>query len=305
MAVSLGEKAETESAKIALVKKDKLWYKQREASRTFQVVSSLTEDYDQICGAVGVPQIGTLYRGMVVMDHDAREVSPIRNPITGLPGLLWDVTAKLTNDISYTNANEDENPLYRRPICKWRCETVDEALPRDVLTGDSIATAAGEPLVVTGPSGDYIREVTRYELFPFDPTVFLGFHNRISATEFYGAPVGTAWLYDIETDEEDVNGDIYEHVTYRIRFRLREDPDNPGQFAENTWKGTALNYGNYARPFPGLPAERVIDRKTGEPMTVNLDEDGTILPEGQPAIYLAFNRFAYADLNQLNPGPFS
>jgi hypothetical protein len=308
MAVSLGEKAEVSGGSVKVVKRGGLWVEAREFKRTFLVVATPDEDEDDIRTAVGIPQIATLYKGAVCRGHDVKESSPVRNPFTGQRGFLYEVDVAFDNDVNPDDAGgagQGTSPTSRRPKCRWRCETVNEVIPRDVITGDPIVNRAGYPIVATSPIADYIREITRYENYPFDPTVFLAFQNRTNSVEFYGAPEGCAWLFDIESDEEDVDGTLYERVTYRVRFRIRTDPDT-GDLQPDTWKASFLNYGPTHRPFSAEDDPiRAVDKVTGEPIEVNLDDDGLILQPGEPVIYIKFNDKLKADLNFLNLGPYA
>jgi hypothetical protein len=308
VAVSLGEKAEQNDGSIAIVKRNKLWTEAREFTRVYQVLATLEETEDQVRAAPGVPAIGFIMNGAVCRKHQVKEVSPVMNPITNARGALYDVTCSFDNDVNADDAeNGNTTPTARRPVCRWRCETVEEALPRDRITGDPIANTADTQVHVQAPCADYIREITRYEYYPFDPTVFLYYHNRINSSPFYGAPIGCAWLFDIETQEEDIDGLIYENVTYRVRFRLREDPENPGFPAANAWKGTFLNYGAFGRDYdtPLAKVRPLVDKATGERVEKNLNQNGAPLLEGEDPIFLSYNQFYYGNIGALNLGPYA
>jgi len=282
--IILGEMAAARSGSIKLEKRDKIWVTAKEFQKSFYVLGTQDEGESSLVATIGVPQRGTLYEGALCLGHQIRESASVLNPYTQTLGILAEIVAEFTNDIS---PNEFE----------------DEVLDKDPVTGDPIETTAHERLILTGPQPIPILEVSRYEQWPFNPVTLLVYSGRLNEVDFYGAPRGTALLQPIQAPEEELEGELFVKATYRVKFKMKFDPDNPSQFLEDTWKAELLNQGQQY-----LDDEGKIKRATdanGNPIKVNLAEDGTVLdPEAEPH-YVKFNRFTYADLNDLNLGPYA
>lgn len=310
MAFLLGEMAAARTGKIAIAKKNKIWVTAREFKQSFYVLGTPDEDEDDIVGAIGVPHVATLYAGAVCRGHEVKEIQPVTNPRTGDPGILYEVVGLFDNDIDPAEIQDqqDTDPTERRARVDWRGEFTEETLERDAIDGVPIATSAGERIVVTHPIPIIILEISRYESWPVDPLTVLEYSGRVNSEDFYGAPEGTAWLQPIEGPEEEVEGTLYVAAHYIVKFKIKEDPENPDEFLKDTWKMRLLDQGNLAfLPFSEpLTALQVLD-DNGNPRTANLDGEGYKLPDGpdQEPVFREFNRFTKVDLNDLNLGPFA
>src|SRR5690606_9618028 len=118
-------------------------------NRTFYVAATPEEDGDDVRQAVGIPQIGTPYKGAVCRRHMVKESTRCRNPFTGMPGFLYEVDIEFDNDINPDDA-DGGSPTERRARGRWRTETTEEVLTQDVITGDPIRNAANYPILVGG-----------------------------------------------------------------------------------------------------------------------------------------------------------
>lgn len=199
---------------------------------------------------------------------------------------------------------------------RWSSDTEEDVLERDAITGMPIVTSAGEPINVTHPVTNPVLEIKGYFNAPFDPDVILLYNNKVNSDDFYGAPEGTAFMSSITADDEEViNERRVVPATFTIKFKLREDPDNPGSLMRDTWHLKLLNQGQFYLDY--VQEEQTVTRRrlraldeNGHPIMVNLRLDGSALPltnEGHPvadATYLDFNRFTKIDFNNLNLGPY-
>ncbi len=302
MGIFFGELAEARTGKIGIVKREKMWVTGRDYHQSFYVLAAASETEDSIRGTIGVPTIGTHYEGAYCISHDVKELTPCRNPFTGAASILCEVTCEFTNDISGPDADQEEtekDPEDRSPVVNWTSEFEEEVLEKDVVTGEPIQTRAGEQIIITGPIPVPVLEVIRYETFPFNPVTLLLYGGRINSAAFYGAPEGTAWLQPIEAPEVRIEGKKYVHATYRVRFKMREDPEEPGTFLKNTWRARLLHQGQQYLDDGGKPVQATDEN--GNPIRVNLDDEGKVT--GTPQ-YLNFNRLHKINLNDLNLGPY-
>jgi hypothetical protein len=277
----------------------------RKFKQSFYVLAGMDEDEDDIIATIGIPQVGTLYRGAVCLGHDVREISPVMNPHTGLPGVLCEVVIDFDNDVTPDDADQpNTDPENRRARVNWTGELEDELLERDAITGDPIETPAHEAILVTAPTMIHILEITRYETWPFNPLTNFLYGGKLNSAPFYDAPIGTAWLQPIEAPEEELEGSRYVHATYRVKFKIKEDPENPGQMLADTWKMRLLCQGQQFINQSNGKVERNLD-DNGDPVKTNLSLFGRRLGPSEDPEYLLFNRLSKTDLNDLNLGPFA
>lgn len=296
----LGEKDGTSTGTVGLVKKDRFYTLQAKFSRTYYVLSdNLSQNEATIIATSGIPPLLSLLSGAWCMEKKGKEITRVIHPVTGVPAVLWEVTASFDSDVDVDEA--DQSPEARTPKVRWYGENEEELLEKDAITGDAIQTVPGEPILIEVPYVRPILEVKRFELPPFDPDTQLDFANHTNSAAFYGAPEGTALMLPIEASEEQVVDQVRViTVTYKVKFNIKEEG---GGMAIDTWKAKPLHHGFKFFPAVGEPAE-VYNDKHGNPATINLAADGTQLGDGDNPVFLSFNRFPKANLNLLNLGPF-
>lgn len=308
MGIILGEFAAARTGMRKIQKRSGLWVSAQQDRQSFYVLADPSETRDDILQTVGVPQVGTLYLGSVCRGHDVRELESVFNPFTQGPGVLCEVIAEFDNDVDPDEAQNQETtaPENRRAVVNWHGEFEEEALEKDVVTGKPIAVSNGERALLVAPVPICVLEVSRYETWPFNPLTMLLYSGRLNSQDFYDAPEGTAFLEPIEAPEETLEGTRYVHATYRVKFKMKFDPENPGEFLKDTWKARILNQGNVYIDESTSPRtiRRSVD-KEGNPIKVNLDEDGHRLGVDDDPTYSEFNRLTKTDLNELNLGPFA
>ena len=274
-------------------------------SLVYNVLSdNLTQTQADIIATTGIPPLYYPTGGAYVKSHRPREVSTVIHPITGVKAILWEVEVEFDSGVDPsggTAGGTPPAPPARRPKVRWSGDTEEEVLDKDVDTDEPIQTEAGEPILLMSPTTLHILEITRYEPYPFDPNTQHNYANHINKSTFWGAPAGCAWMQPIEVDEETIEGVLYCSVTYTIKFKIKKGPS--GAFKDNTWRSRILHHGSKFRPAAAEPAQVAVD-ENNNPITVNLDYGGIKLPDGDPPVYLVFNRLHRADFNALSLGPF-
>lgn len=262
-------------------------------SQTYIVLSDTLDDNESdILATPGIPPKFYPSGGYLCSGHRATETTRIVHPVTGVAAAMWDVEVEFRNDI---NPEDEQPPESLPPVVRWFGETEEEQLEEDAITGAAIETAAGEKIDVTHPVVRPVLEIRRYESYPFDPDVMLDYSNRVNSTPFWGAPIASALMMPMDVDEETIEGEKYAVVTYRIKFKIQ-----PG--ATEPWKAKVLNYGTLIVDANGDIVKNA--DKFGRVYTTNLAANGTKLPDGDPKVYISFNRFQKADFNLLSLGPF-
>lgn len=302
MPMVLGEREAANLGGIDLVKTGKFYTTKKKFERNYYVLSdNLLQTEQTIITTSGIPDYLSELSGAWCMKKKGKEIQRVgRHPVTGVPCVLWEVSASFDSDVDIEEATM--TPQARTPKLRWYGENEEEVLETDAVSGDPIVTAAGEQIIITGPTVISILEVRRYEVPPFDPTIQLAYANHTNLTEFYGAPTGTALMQAPEAGEEQViEQERVIEVIYRIKFKMRRAPG--GSFLENTWNAKPLHQGTKFFPEVGSPAQVYTD-KLGNQTTVNLAANGTRLADGDPAVYLDFARHAKAEFNTLSLGPF-
>lgn len=290
----LGIKAGSISASAGLKKHGKRFNREKEFTITYIILGdTLATDEDDILSTNGLPPIFYPYNGAYVQNFKAREVEMVINPNTGVPCGLWEV------DVSYNsrvNPTEDLDPTQKRPQVRWYYEIEERQLEVDAIDGTPVQTDANEPIVTTYPYVYDILEIKRYENYPWDPSTFRDYRFHTNEEEFWGAPEGSALMLPVEVEEEIIETEPYELVTYKIKFDLNDELEEP-------FKARLLHHGYMYRE-DVLSEPIAYQDKNGNPATINLEGGGTKLPDGDPPEYVRFNRHKKADFNVLNLGPF-
>lgn len=305
MASVIDEIVATAVGGFTLVKQDKIYRQQRNFDRSYYVVGDdLNDRESQACTAVGIPQIGFILQGAICRGVKAKELDRVKNPFNGNACALFQVDCSFDNDYNEEDADEsNQAPEARTPKVRWYGENDTEELSRDAITGKAITTTAGEKIIVEHPIAFPILEIKRYGFAPFDPDVILQYVNRTNSTVFWGAPKGSALMLPITADEVTIDGGKYVEETYTIKFKPKTLDNNETALREDSWKGSVLNQGQMVRLAPDTEPVRATD-DNDNPITVNLDDDGVRLADGADPVYVDFNRFARANFNNLNLGPF-
>jgi archaellum component FlaF (FlaF/FlaG flagellin family) len=299
----------TKGATYTLKRKSGIAYIQTEFRRTYLVLADYADQpEEEIKNTTGIPPLGYILNGSICQSISPKEERTIKHPFTGVQTILYKVDCEFNSEMDGA-AEPKQQPPAQRPKVRWYGECEDEVLEKDPVTGEAIQTVNGEPLLITAPVVCPILEITRYEYYPFNPSIQLAYANRVNSSPFWGAPVGCALMLPIEVESEQVGYTMYDRATYKIKFKIKLNEN--GGFKANTWRAEVLHQGYMVRdsaelsapdPYADIPHVNV--DKHGNPATVNLTLDGTKLPSGEEKVYMTFNRFCYANLNALSLGPF-
>ena len=297
MPTSLGEVAAVNKGEKRLRQRDRFFFLTKKFTRSYEVLSDdLDQSEDEIIATTGVPVLFSNLNGAYCIGKRGREKDRIMHPATGVPAVRWHVDCEFDSDVEIDEA--DQPPEARTPKIRWYGEEEEEVLEKDIETKKPIQTVPGEPILVTRPIVRPILEVSRYELFPFDPAIMLDYADRINSVAFWGAPEGTARMLPMEVEEEHIGQVKYNRVTYRIKFRMKDKAG--GGYEEDTWKREVLHHGSLY-----IEGGKVKEYKVGGGRsTVNLDAAGAKLGPADPAVFLSFNQFNKKNFNALNLGPF-
>lgn len=273
------------------------WFIQRDGSRDYYVLSEdLNQTAAQVEATAGIPQVGDTLDGVPVRKAKAKDTGRVMH--NGTPKVLWVVTVETDSrvDTSSSSGAGDEDPTDMRPRRRWYTQKEKMRIDKDI-NGDPIETANGEPIIYERGVIKSVLEIERYEAYPFDPTVHEDFANHSNDAAFYGFPIGTAIIDDIQSDEEVINGVTYCKVRYIIFFLLLYED---GVLLENTYADVSfLHQGYLVRSEVGAIPSTDPD-KHGHPRKINLDEDGVELPDGDPPVFIIFPDIPLADFDTLN-----
>lgn len=297
-----GADSKTENLTDAVVKEK--WV------RTYLVLAdNVSQDENDILATSGVPQRYESLNGSLCRKRTVSEDSTCSHPATGVPTILYKVVCEF-DPTSTTEEDASESSIEARiPEIRWSGENEEREITKDAITGDAIQTKAGEPILITAPFALPILEIKRYESFPFDYNTILDYVNHTNDAEFWGAPKGSALMLPIVVDPENVEGILYNRVTYQIKLRIFKDEDGAKQ--ENGWAARVLHHGfKYVYHLPAIGnaiKTEVFTDRHGNPATINLDEDGMPFEEGATVTehFLEWNRFPLASFGNLNLGPFN
>lgn len=290
----------------SLQKGDGQFYVQQKDYREqyYVIAENLTKTEDDIIATAGLPVLGGIYSSAFCTNLTAEEVMRVHHPNTGVLTMLWMVNAEFTSHLDSDQAGNSSDPTDMRPKRRWRSEKEEEVLEKDAITGEPIVTTAGEPIHIKHTVYYIFLEISRYESYPFDPDIINAFVGRANSSSFYGAPTGTVIMDSIESEEEVVNGSVFCHNTYVAKFKMRDDPDSPGNFLSDSFKARPLNNGYLYYPptelLAATPKTAIKLDKNGQPKRINLDANGFELAATSDPVYLEFNEVSKIDFSALN-----
>lgn len=223
-------------------------------------------------------------------------------------GGLYYVDVESDNQLPDFSMTGGQQPQDWRPDWDWDSEEVEEVQEVDAEDENkAIATAAGDPILVTRPRTIPILHISRLQL-SFDPQMLIDWQNVVNSLPFWGWPAGTVLLKKIRDREENVSDASGQpislrRVEYFLHFNNRKDEQ--GNFLG--WDHYVQHQGEHYLSDANDPSSqkkfRDLDR---QPRVGKLLPDGTPLPDGLGIIadYLRFRKFPKRDLNQLSLGPY-
>lgn len=248
------------------------FFLQKNGERVYYVLAQdIDQTEDQIVATTGIPQIGDTLNGAPVRKLKGQEQQRVRHPTSGAATILWKVTVTTDTRFDSSTNNPSDDPTDYRPRRRWYTQKEKMRIEKDV-NGDIIETANHEPIIYERPVVKINLEIERYETYPTSPTAIYNYANHCNNATFYGAPIGSCLLDDIQSTEEVINGVTYIKVVYVFVFFIKFDG---ASMVENTLADVEIAHEGYlVRPSAGAVPATVLD-KNGHPRKCNLNEDGT------------------------------
>jgi hypothetical protein len=261
------------------------------ASLTQMVAAESTAtNEDSVIATAGVPQLYGIYNGIWCKEVSPEDAGPGQHPVTQADTRVWKVTSQFDSELDTNSA--EINPLLRPVVISRDSVVVDEQLFYDAVSGAPIVTACGEPMFCTGPYVMPVFTFTRFEPYPYPDANILNLTGAVNSNGFRGAPVGTALMLKVRTNEVTIKNVRYEQVSYSVQFRINRY--NPA--TTHTWREHLPHVGYWYRPSVGLPPIKNRDRFGAANLElVILNADGTQkieLPGGATVVtdFLPVNR---------------
>lgn len=243
-------------------------YPSTETKQTYYVLAdSLSDTFETIAGAPGIPALGSLLYGAYCTDISPKETETVIHPVTGVLTTLWEVEVSFSTHMR--NANDQVTPTVN-----WEGDLGKEVQEYDLVTGARITTTADEPILVERPIPQPVLVIKRRETYPFDSNTKTMYEGKTNSQPFWNYPVGTAMMMPIQVEESTEEGERICWATYRIAFKIGWNYD--GTLMANTWQSRPLNQGYKIRPSAGAKPIMARDQ-SGSPIRKNLARDGTEL----------------------------
>ena len=233
----------------------------------YVVADNATQDPYTICKTVGVPQLGTPLYSAFCTGQAPKATHGVIHFLTGALTQLWEV------ECTFSTMMRDPS-TETIPEVSWGGELDEERQDYDLLTGQKITTAAGEPLFAKRQVFYPILTIRRQESWPFDQNTAIRYVAQVNATPFWNFPQGTGMMLPMRVEEDTQNATRVCWVTYEIKFRLLWNPD--GTLLANSWQLRTPNAGQMIRDYPGA-IPRVNRDVHNMPVICNLTSQGTKL----------------------------
>ncbi len=245
---------------------------------------AINTNEDSVATTAGIPQPYQSLNGMWCQKVQLKDAGTGKHPVGNYDTRIWIITCSFDSELDTSKG--EINPLLRPVVITRDADIEMDRLIFDAVTGAPIATANNEPIWVQGPIILPVYTFTRYEVYPYSNAAIMGYTNAVNLAAFYGAPSGTALMLKVSTTEVTIQNVRYEHVTYRVKFKI--NPYNPS--ATDTWQGTVPHQGTIYKDSTG--AYLNVDRDGVSRGTIyNLGPTGLKLNWNVPTQHLAFNRF--------------
>jgi hypothetical protein len=177
---------------------------------------------------------------------------------------------------------------------RWRVEWLDQQgiLVKDRL-GNPIVNSVGDEFDIPLDEPElFMVLVAEKNYLTLQEIIDLGiqYHGTVNSAIFRGGAVRTVKFLPIQSSDIQHESGI-SFYTAALRFAY-----NP-----KTWDREVLNRGWRFRQAAAGPIQKIIDPVTKLPPSqpLNLAADGTLIPDGDPAVYLKFEANVLADYNAI------
>ena len=271
--------------------------------RSYVVVTNSKRDGQiTVCGAAGLPAIGSSYNNgsesssaMILRSKKAKQKK--ESP------LVWEVDCEYTPVTSSGEGAAATTGDVTLLPTKYTWRTIQETA--DVLIDtvpQSVQNAAGDPFLdpVTAEKSYFQLIIERNE-DSFDGIVMSEYINTLNEGPFFGFDAKTCRMVAIDaTAEYDVQYGGFWTVTYEVHIRKPDDwkpyitigRELPVNSEQGPWDRVIRNIGNRARTTVGEAPTPVIERGHVVTDGVDLDVDGLKLAEGEEPYYWIFKPYA-------------
>ena len=282
--------------------------------RSYVVVTNSKRDGQiTVCGAAGLPAIGSSYNNgsesssaMILRSKKAKQKK--ESP------LVWEVDCEYTPVTSSGEGAAATTGDVTLLPTKYTWRTIQET--SDVLVDyvpQKVQNAAGDPFLdaVTADKSYFQLIIERNE-DSFDGIAMSYYVNSLNAEPFFGFDEKTCRMVAIDaTAEYDVQYGGFWTVTYEVHIRKPADwkPDItigrelPAGTAQGPWDRVVRNIGNRARLVAAGEATPVILRGHVVTDGVDLDDEGLELPAGEEPYYWVFRPYGPTSWKPLDIEP--
>lgn len=204
----------------------------RSYASAYQVVHSPGATVNQILGAAGIPQPGSLYPGSsYIFCRKVGDIQPV-GPIMSVVPVTW------SGQVDSTGA---DNPLDRPPVIQWSNARTSEPVDTDAA-GYPLTNSVGETVDgLTKDINDFILTIDRnYAAINIPLTA--AYLDSVNSDLFAGWLPGTAAMdsFTATSERDDIQG--YWRVQARIIFRVAYNTD-----PSRAWWHRYRNEGYYER----------------------------------------------------------
>lgn len=282
----------------------------RKTHSYYCIANSLSDTESDILANVNCPALGSISElGQPIKTRKAEEIDRVVHPVTHVPTILWKVEVSSDSALSFAfPGGVVVTPEARRPIIKWTTAEEEVVFNYDMRTGFAVTNSVFEPIFDTRKIVYPVLHYTRYESFYLDvPLLQRTYAMTNNSTEFLGFPIDSCLMLPIEVEEEEFEIDDYTTVTYnKVTYHI-ECKVNDYYANQHPYTAKYLNEGYYYRPAVGQ--KPVINAPDGHKTKVNLELNGTIVPDGVDPIWLEYDKYKAADWTALaitmpvDPGP--
>lgn len=252
----------------------------------YTIVTGLTDKWEQVKNASGLPQINQVYSG--TSHVRVRRVTPQK-----LSPIFWMVIVEYGGETGPDG--EYDAPTNTPPSIKWSEVTTDEAIDED-FDGNPIVTANNEPIEgITTPISDLVLTVRRNYVSINLPATH-AYLRSVNSDTFAGFAAGTGRLKTFSADfvvAQEAIGGGYWDVNAQVIFRY---PYNTT--ADKAWYARVRHEGYY-ESVGGVIKRAVDDNKDPVTKPVLLKSDGTRETVAANAHWLEWKRFAPLPYNAL------
>jgi hypothetical protein len=222
-----------------------------------------------------------------------------RKSAQAVSAMLYNVTVEYDDRINPSQT--EENPLNRKAEIEWDTASSIDAIDA-TADGKAIVNSVQEPFdpPITDEFDDPVARLS-WNRASLNVGYFLSFANKVNSDNYLGAKPGQAlfrrpravYVQEQITINDQVQTFEYWQLNAEIHFREGLPPDNDTGGPARAWYRRVLNQGKRQKvgvDGDGNPIYAPIADEDGNVLDepVLLAADGTLLPDGDPPVWLEF-----------------